>query len=61
VPEIQKRSPSMLKNVDGGSLGGGAGDSGVPTINSKKMSTTGPVGGGVGDLGAPSISAKKHR
>jgi hypothetical protein len=36
MAEIQERPLSMLKNVDGGPLGGAVGDPGVPTINAKK-------------------------
>jgi hypothetical protein len=34
--EIRERTPSTLRNYDGGPIGGGDGDPGAPTINAKK-------------------------
>jgi hypothetical protein len=40
-------------------LGGADGDLGAPTINVKKISTTGPMGGADRDSRASTINAKK--
>jgi hypothetical protein len=37
VPEIQKRSPSTLRNIDCGTLGGDDEDPGAPTINDRNI------------------------
>jgi hypothetical protein len=42
-----------------GPLGGGAGDPGAPTINTKNIDG-GPLGGSARYPGAPTINAKKH-
>jgi hypothetical protein len=48
MPEIRERTPSMLRNIDGGPLGGVAEDLGAPTINTKNVdgSPQAPIGGG---------------
>jgi hypothetical protein len=40
--EIWEHPPSMLKNVNGGPMGGGAGDLRVPTINAKNINSGPP-------------------
>jgi hypothetical protein len=55
MPEIRERPPSMLRNIDGGPLGGAAEDPGAPTINTKNVdgSPQAPMGGGGGGLRCP--------
>jgi hypothetical protein len=57
VLEIRERPPSMQKLLTAGPMGGGAGDTGAPSINAK-MLMVGPMGGSVRDPGAPSINTK---
>jgi hypothetical protein len=47
--EIRECPPLMLKDVDGGPLGGAAGDPVAPTINAKNVDgrPPGPLRGGV--------------
>jgi hypothetical protein len=50
----------MLKNIDGGPLGGANGDPRAPTINVKNIDDA-PLGGAeAGDPRAPTNNAKKH-
>jgi hypothetical protein len=60
--KIRERPPSMLRNINGGPLGGaGAEDLGAPTINTKKHRRRPPGGAKAEDPGAPTINAKKCR
>jgi hypothetical protein len=57
MTEIRERPPSTQTMSMEGPLGGGAGDPGVPTINTKNVDD-GPPGGGARDLGASTNNTK---
>jgi hypothetical protein len=60
--KIRERPPLMLRNINGGPLGGAeAEDLGAPTINTKKHRRRAPGGAKAEDPGAPTINAKKCR
>jgi hypothetical protein len=62
VLEVRERPPSILRNIDDGTLGGaGAGGPGAATINAKKHRRRPPAGAGAGGPGAPTINAKKRQ
>jgi hypothetical protein len=60
VPEIQKRLPSMLRNVNGGAPGRRCQRSRSADYQHKNIDS-GPLGGADEDPGVPTINTKKCR